>query len=211
MLMYSRTQKKKHIKAILLLCIFAAAVIFLSIRVYTIATTVSCAQTKYMATMTINSVASKYLAENEGLYDDIIIKDKDPNGNITAINTDIAKINSLQTQIAESVLKELENSELSYVKLPILNILGLNILSDFGPKIPVKMMPVSNASVRFDDTFVSAGINQTKFCVNLNIEIDLMVLAEPVKNTITVTHTMPVAQIVLLGNVPGSYASITRK
>ena len=129
---------------------------------------------------------------------------------VRPINTDIEKINRLQTDIASAILRGLSTTDGLEVKIPFGNILGLPVLLNVGPKISYKIAPVSNVHVHFEDTFKSAGINQTQFSVNLLIDTEVLYSVSAYQDSVSVSSTLPVVQLVLIGDIPNNYANIQR-
>ena len=109
-----------------------------------------------------------------------------------------------------AILKGLSESDDIKVKIPFGNILGLPILLNIGPKIEYNLAPVSNVRVRFEDSFKSAGINQTQFSVNLIVDTEILYAISAYQSKISTTSTIPVVQLVLVGEIPDNYANIQR-
>lgn len=205
--MFRRNRHKKQIIALLLI---AVAIIFFTVRFFLVANEIARAQAARITTNTVNKIANQFLSENSDLYSNIIVKDKTPDGNISAINTDIEKINRLQTEMASTILKGLSSSDGITVKIPIGNIIGLPILLNVGPKISYKIAPLSNVHVKFEDSFKTAGINQTQFSVNLLIDTDVIYSLSAYQSKLSLSNTIPVVQLVLIGDIPDNYANIQR-
>ena len=192
-----------------LLVIFLISVIFLY-RFFMVANEITRAEASRITTDTVNEIANRYLSENGDLYSNILVKDISSTGSISSINTDIEKINKLQTEMSGAILKGLSESDDIKVKIPFGNILGLPILLNIGPKIEYNLAPVSNVHVRFEDSFKSAGINQTQFSVNLIVDTEILYAISAYQSTISTTSTIPVVQLVLVGEIPDNYANIQR-
>ena len=203
--------KRNPIRRIIILVIVAlVAVSLLSKRVMTVMYDISTARAKYITTLEINAVTSQYLTRCAEIYNDILIKDKSPDGQITAINTDISKINRMQSEITQQVLNRLDKEGVYDMTLPLMNVLGMNTLTAVGPRFQMELSPASNVAARFEDNFVSAGINQTKFSVNLIVDVDVTVSVSPIRSKVHVSHSIPVVQLILMGGVPETYADIQR-
>lgn len=199
-----------RLKTIVVLLLVFFAVIFFVCRFFMVANEIARAEATQNITTTVVEIANKYLSQNSALYSDILVKDKSPSGNIAAINTDIEKINLLQTEITTAILDGLSGSDGVKVKIPLGNIFGLPILLNFGPNISYKIAPVSNVHVRFEDSFKSAGINQTQFSVNLIIDTEVLYSVSAYQNKISISNTLPVVQLLLVGEIPNNYANIQR-
>ena len=67
------------------------------------------------------------------------------------------------------------------------------------------MIPVAVVSSRFTADFDSAGINQTRHSIYLEVESDLSVVLPGRTNRFTVTTQVLIAESVLIGDVPETY------
>lgn len=203
-------RKKNKAKLIIIVTIIIIISGFFTCRFFIAANEIARAEATRFTTETVNKIANQYLSENSELYSNILVKDKSPSGNISAINTDIEKINILQTEMSSAILGGLSSVDGIDVKIPVGNIIGLPILLNIGPKISYKIAPVSNVHVRFEDSFKSSGINQTQFSVNLIIDTNILYSLSAYQGKVSVSSTIPVVQLVLVGDIPDNYANIQR-
>ena len=203
-------RKKNKLKFFISLSVIFLLVVIFVCRFFLVANEITRAEASRITTDTVNEIANKYLSENGDLYSNILVKDISSTGSISSINTDIEKINKLQTEMAGAILEGLSESDGIKVKVPFGNILGLPILLNIGPKIEYKLAPVSNVHVRFEDSFKSAGINQTQFSVNLIVDTEVLYALSAYQSVINTTSTIPVVQLVLVGDIPDNYANIQR-
>ncbi len=203
-------RKKNKAKLIIIVTIIIIISGFFTCHFFIAANEIARAEATRFTTETVNKIANQYLSENSELYSNILVKDKSPSGNISAINTDIEKINILQTEMSSAILGGLSSVDGIDVKIPVGNIIGLPILLNIGPKISYKIAPVSNVHVRFEDSFKSSGINQTQFSVNLIIDTNILYSLSAYQGKVSVSSTIPVVQLVLVGDIPDNYANIQR-
>ena len=132
---------------------------------------------------------------------------KDENGDITAITSDMAHINSLSTEILNSVISSTENGTIK-VNIPVGNLSGLNLLMGKGPNVPVDIIMLTSSRVDFRNDIVSSGINQAKYQLILEVTIDIDVLVPwGTESASTVTEVI-VADTVIVGKVPETYLNM---
>ena len=104
--------------------------------------------------------------------------------------------------------KKISNIDTMSTKIPLGNLLNQSFLSGLGPKIKIKMVPIGYATIDVKNEFTSAGINQTKHEIYLEISCALSVLL-PVSSEGTLVKTqIPVAETIIVGNVPGTYTNV---
>ncbi len=205
MRMYQSVKKRTRIYFII--SVFIILSVILCVKTADIILNLAQIQANRRALEIINSVVNEYISQAGDMYNDMLVKDKNAEGSIFAVNTDIGKISRLQSEISVRISEAMrQNPEIS-VKISPANILGFKAVTEGGFRIGASISPISGIFVQFEDSFESAGINQTKFTVNLKIKADVRVRISPLRSTAAVEHTIPVAQIILLGDVPVWYTA----
>ena len=101
--------------------------------------------------------------------------EKAQNGEVSAINCNMARINALSAEILERVVDVTENYTAT-VRIPAGNLTGISLLMGRGPKIPVEIITLTSSSIGFQNSIVTAGINQTKHQITLQVNVDIDVL-----------------------------------
>ena len=139
-----------------------------------------------------DAVASGHLE-----YGKLVSFDKDADGHVAALRSDMAAFNRLQTEVADDVLARL--AEVSATELAI----PLGTLS--GPKLYVKMETLGTASAKFNDRFIAAGINQTKHQILLEVDVSVSILLPGITTYTKVSNEISVAETVIVGGVPQTY------
>ena len=202
-------KKRRSFRKVVFSIIAIFIPVILVMRMGTLFNSLAASKARLEATYIINKVIGEVSTDDGKTYSDIIIKEYDGEGKIAAVSTDSALINRMQSEISSKLIEQLRSNNQYYITLSIANILGMRTIMGFGPKLPIKISPSPNIIVKFEDSFVSAGINQTKFSVNIIVEADMMVSAIPFRTGVSVNRTIPVAQVVLVGTVPDTYATFT--
>lgn len=199
--------KKRKFSVIIYITISVILLAALAMRVGTLFVSLASSKARLEATYIINKVVAEASAGEGKTCSDIIIKEYDGEGKITAVSTDSALINRMQSEISSRLIEQLRKNNQYNITLSVANIFGMRTIMGFGPRLPVKISPSPNVLVKFEDSFISAGINQTKFSVNIIVEAEMMVSAIPFRTAVSVNRTVPVAQVVLVGTVPDTYAT----
>jgi sporulation protein YunB len=163
-----------------------------------------------IVTLTVNDVVSEKIADGSINYNELITLEKDSNGNVTALVTDMAKINQLQAEITNEVIDRLAYEETTIISIPLGNVTGSAVFAGMGPKIPVKISSVSSVLSSFSNDFSSAGINQTRHKIMLNVDVVLDILIPGYSTSSTVSTQVNVAETIIVGNVPSTYAELQR-
>lgn len=163
-----------------------------------------------MAVNVIENCIIKVLNENEITYSSLVTIQKDENGKIASIETDIVKMNLVKSEISRVISEEILELDSKEISIPIGTIIGTSMLSGKGPKIKTEVTLSSNVSVAVDNNFVSTGINQTLHEIVINIDADIFVIM-PRNNTSTQVNTnFCIAQTVIVGDVPETFADFQK-
>lgn len=136
------------------------------------------------------------------VYEEIMDVDKDEVGKINFISADTMKLNELATKVAIEAQKDIEEVGSVGVKVPIGYALKNNILAYLGPSIIVKMEPIGRVKTSYESSFESAGINQTRHKIYINLETNLKIVLPLQSREVIVKHQIPIADNIILGEVP---------
>ena len=156
----------------------------------------------------INEAIEEQLDSGRIDYKNIIFLEKDVDGNITALKTNIAEVNRLKTQtlaITDTMLLDLDVNEIG---LPLGSVILPTFFSGSGPKLPVKVLSISNSDAEFRNVFSEAGINQTAHQIMMDVIIDMTILTPAGTDAVRVVSSVVVAETVIVGNVPQSYVNV---
>jgi len=148
----------------------------------------------------INESTSSIFSDISSL--DLVIIDKDANGNITSINANTIEMNRLKANLSKCIQENAENAETSTVYIPIGSLTKFEVLQGFGYRIPISISTDGIAKIDFDDEFVSCGINQVKHKIYMTVSVRVSVISSAYTKTETVTTQVPVAETVISGTVP---------
>lgn len=94
------------------------------------------------------------------------------------------------------------------VTIPFGALLGSQLFSGMGPMIRVQLVPMGYALVDFESSFFDAGINQTKHQIDIVVNASFGMILATGNNNIEVKTSIPVAQTIIVGDVPNSYMSL---
>jgi len=150
-----------------------------------------------------NTISEKFSAEDYD-YDYFVSLERDNNGDVVAVYANMARINALSSAILQDVVEASNSGDLS-VKIPAGTLSGISLLLGRGPVIPVEITVLTSSHVDFENELISAGINQTKHQIKLNIVMDIYIVLPWHKATTQVVSEVLIAETVIIGDVPGTY------
>ena len=134
--------------------------------------------------------------------------EKNSSGEITAISSNMARINALSAQILDRVVGAATDTHTLTVKIPAGNLTGISLLMGRGPSVPVQIIVLTSSRVEFSNSIVTAGINQTKHQINLNVIVDIDILIPWGTESAQVVTEVLIADTVVVGKVPDTYLNM---
>lgn len=160
-----------------------------------------------VVTVNVNRAIAQIMREEDYSGDYFVTFEKNDTGEVTAISSNMARINMLSAQVLERVVGATDNNMLS-VDIPAGNLSGIGLLMGKGPKIPVKIIVETTSTVGFNNSIITAGINQSKHQINLVVNVDVNVLIPWCKRSANVITEVLIADTVIVGKVPETYLNV---
>ena len=152
-----------------------------------------------------NDAIARQIADGVVQYDRIVYFEKDLDGRITALKTNIGEVNRLKTDILNIINDEILALDHSDIGIPVGSLILPEILSGRGPVIPVHILSIRNSDANFVSHFSQAGINQTLHQVTMQVTIDVSVLVLGQTTSFTMESQVVVAETVIVGDVPQTF------
>ena len=196
------------VRAACLLLLLAACLLFLRLTVGPLVQELAKAIVSNKASSIINEAVEAQLRSDDIDYDSIIYLEKDYNGAVTALKTNINEINRLKTEILSVIDTMLLELDVNEVGLPLGSLILPEFFSGTGPTLPVKVLSVSTSDADFHNEFAEAGINQTSHRIYMEVQITMTILTPVGTEAVTASSTVVVAETVIVGTVPGSYVDV---
>lgn len=167
----------------------------------------SLATTKVSNTVTriVSEAVYEAVENGEIQYDGLVSFEKDAEGRITAVRSNMAAFNHLQSEILDTVLTRIGQVSARELSIPVGTLTGSSLLAGRGPRITVRMESVGSSEANFKNEFVSAGINQTKHQIVLTVDVYVSILLPGFSTATKVSNSFIVAETVIVGSVPDTY------
>lgn len=163
-------------------------------------------EARIVATTTINETIKNEF-QNKISYDDIVSTKLDNEGNIIMLQANTVELNRIGSEIALAVQNRIQSKGTTGVKIPLGVLLKNDLFAYYGPKITFKMQPLGSVTTTYRSDFQSAGINQTRHVIYLDVTANVFVVI-PLANNITVTSSVPIAESIIVGKVPGTFVTL---
>lgn len=153
----------------------------------------------------INDAIDKQIECEHIQYDRIVYFEKDLDGRITALKTNMSEVNRLKTDTLNLINDEILALDTSDMGIPIGSLILPEFFAGRGPTIPIRILSIRNSDASFTSDFHEAGINQTLQQLNMHISVDVAVLVLGQTNYFTVSSQVVVAETIIVGQVPNTF------
>lgn len=206
------TGERRGARGLSLLILLAALSLFLAgaaMFLKDISCQIAVSDASDIVTVQTNNAIAALMAEGDFQNGDFVSFEKNAAGEVTAIHSNMAKINLLSTRILDRVVGATENRTLT-VYIPAGNLTGVSLLMGRGPSVPVRIIMLTSSRVELGDSVITAGINQTKHQICLNVIVDVDILIPwGTESTQVVTEVM-IADTLVVGKVPDTYLNVQK-
>lgn len=153
----------------------------------------------------INDAIDKQIENGNIRYDRIVYFEKDLDGRVTALKTNMSEVNRLKTQILNLINDEIIAIDSSDLGIPIGSFILPELFSGKGPDIPVQIIAIRNSDASFSSNFTEAGINQTLQQLTMDVSVDIAILVLGSTRSLNVSSQVVVAETIIVGQVPNTY------
>ncbi|UZP04278.1 sporulation protein YunB [Clostridium botulinum] len=202
---YTKRKKRKYIPIIVisiaLVIVFNSIVIFFDNKVMPSLDRVAEMTVRTRVLNIINNNSIKLFAD-EFNYNEMIKIEKDKDGNITLIQADTVKLNYLASKLSIQCNEELQNLEDIKIKIPLGWFTENSIYYNLGPQMAIRVEDVGNINANYESAFESAGINQTRHRIYLNVESKVRVILPFKTNEVEIVTKVPVSDTIIVGKIP---------
>ena len=150
----------------------------------------------------INDAVDAYLAEGGISYEDLVSLERNASGGVAAARIDLAAVNRMKSTILRELDERVPIRVREKVRVPLGNVILPALFSGRGGSLPVRVVNLRSTNAELESSFSQAGVNQTLHTLSLRVEVDLLLLSPAGMISRQVTATVPVAQTIIVGDVP---------
>lgn len=159
-----------------------------------------------IATIISNNKATEVMAEHT--YDELFTIEKDNNGNITMIKSNVMPINEIISDVAVRIQEELEKREDDIIQIPLGSVTRFKLLAGSGPNINIKIVPAGSVKTDLRSEFVAQGINQTLHRIYLQVDCQVTIVTPYDEISKEISNQVLLIENVIIGNIPSTYLNI---
>lgn len=159
---------------------------------------------KQIATQAINSAITDRLSQGAN-YDKLIEWQRDNNGNVSSFVLNYAEHMRITADTVSTVQNQLLQLKSMPEHIPLGQAMGSALLASFGPKVPVRLVPMGSAQVSLNTRYENAGINMILVEVYIRIIAEVSVIIPFDSKPEVVETEIPVTYVLVVGGTPMYY------
>lgn len=164
---------------------------------------------KQLAIHQVNNLVTRHIDQvvlgMEEDYRTLVDIQRDEQGQITGVTSNMSRVNDLKARVTDQVLKTVSMLDVHDLGVPIGSLFDLDLLWAKGPKIRVHSLVVGVVSTQVHSDFFAAGINQTIHRIYFDVSVPLTILLPGISLSTTVNSRICVVETVIVGRVPDLY------
>lgn len=198
--------RRKIIKIIMILSIAIITAKFSLDAVIPIFDTLCEDRAKSIATIISNEQATEVMKQHT--YDELYSIEKDNNGNITMIKSNIIPINEIISDVAIKIQEEINKRGRENIEIALGSFTGFKLLAGRGPGIKIVISSIGNVETNLKSEFSSQGINQTLHRVYLEVKCEVSILTPFKDLKQNIVNQVLLMENVIVGNIPNTYYNL---
>ena len=188
---------------LLVLVLFAVFIMrYAAVTMRPIIVSMAEAHARSIGAKVVSEAINEEVEANNITYDDLISFEKGEAGQITALKTNILLVNRIKASLSVAVLNKLSNMKDLNLYIPVGNLVNGEFFSGRGPKLEIILIPVGSVTTNITNVFTSAGINQTRHQIMLEVNVTVSVIMPFSVESTDISTSIPIAETIIVGDVP---------
>ena len=154
----------------------------------------------------VNNVVSEVMKEYT--YNDLVVINKNEEGNVTYLELNIITANELVSKITSKVQDAIDSSKSNTIYINTGTLTGVSELKSIGPSFEIDLETGGSVKAKIDTEFLSVGINQTMHRVFADISLVIRVTTPIGIFSGDIETRVILAEAVIVAPVPDTYYNI---
>lgn len=164
-------------------------------------------QMKIIGTEMMNDAVNEVLQQQEDIST-LVKVHYNQNQQVGSIETDSMELNRLRTEITEQLLLQIRQMEVVDLPISLGSLTGNDLLTARGPEIHFQIYPNGNLTSKIISEFDSAGINQTRHRMILQLSMNVVCTIPFYRNQVTLNSEFVMAETIIVGEIPEYYTQV---
>lgn len=206
----NRKKKKALALALFLLCLLGGCFVYVNITLRPVLVGLSSARVESMAARAMNNAILEILSEN-GAATELLNIYANEDGGVYLLTANSGKLNALAADCADAAQEKIMALGEQGLSVPLGTLTGIPVFAGMGPALTLHFTPAGAVKSSFKSEFRSAGINQTLHRITLQLTATVRIILPGSSHSVTVTAEAPIAENVIVGDVPNAYTNVANE
>ena len=190
----------------LFIALSAAGIAVLSINMRPVMTALAIARIRSVAARAMNDAILESMGDETNYAR--LIRVHESADRVYMLQANTHKMNILAADCAEAAQERIAQMGDQGISIPLGTITGISFLAGKGPSVKVSFSPAGSVQSEFSSEFISSGINQTLYRVNLRLIASVRLVMPGVSETVSVQAEAAIAESIIVGDVPEVYTNV---
>ncbi|NLK71123.1 MAG: sporulation protein YunB [Clostridiales bacterium] len=195
--------------SIIIVALFVACIRYVDKKIQPALSVISVNKANQETVSILNDVITGFLDNTNMEYSNYVSILYDEKGNISSIETLTRNINYTQSELSNRINNNLQTKLNRVIDIPIGTVSGMYVFSGRGPNLKIKVIPKGNVRTNLKSEFTSAGINQTRHRILIEITVQLNIIMPSKSESAEITVDYVLAETIIVGAVPESYLNMS--
>lgn len=165
-------------------------------------------QAKWFVTKAVNEAVTASFAEEKPTYSDLVTLTMADDNSVTSLAADTGAVNLLKSRVSLAILDRIGAKQRITVSIPLGTLLGSHYFTGRGPFIRIPIGVSGSVLTDIKSEFISAGINQTRHRLILEVKTQLFAAVPTAHTSVTVDSSFIITESILLGKIPDAYTVV---
>lgn len=202
------SQRRPRIRFPLLILMLSACVCLTALLyMRSLFTDLSVSTAQDIVVKAVGAIVKQEMTSAAAKYGDLTTLEKNTDGQITAVTTNVSALNALAGDILLSV-SEATGDNYIEISIPLGSLSGSAFLLTAGPNIRIQVQVLGSTFTGFRTDVSSVGINQTRHQILIQLRNDITLLMPWRAISTSIDTEIPVAETIIIGDVPDSYLNM---
>ncbi len=165
-------------------------------------------QAKWFATKAVNEAVTASFTAYTPTYSDLVTLTTDADNSVTSLAANTSAINLLKSRVSLAILDRIGEKERLTVSIPLGTFVGSHFFTGRGPFIRMPIGVSGSVLTDIKSEFTSAGINQTRHRLILEVKTKIFAAIPTAHTSVTVDSSFIITESILLGKIPDAYTVV---
>ncbi len=165
-------------------------------------------QAEWFVTKAVNEAVTAAFSEGKPAYNDLVTLTTAEDNSITSLAANTTAINLLKSRVSVAVLDRIGAQKRLTVSIPLGTLLGSHYFTGRGPFVRMPIGISGSVLTDIKSEFTSAGINQTRHRLVLEVKTHLLTTVPTAHTTVCVDSAFIITESILLGKIPDAYTVV---